>query len=137
MGRLKSDNETKKRVRRLVLEHMKPLEPTERSVRRFMSTHSDEEAERAIALSRADRLACAPEHRDVSELDKLEEMIDELRLGEMRVSLKTLAIHGDDLIKLGFSGKQIGERLNFLLSKVIDGDLPNEKTALVEAALKD
>lgn len=134
MGRLKYDNDMKKKVRRLVSEHMSPLEPTEKSVRRFISSHDDEAFSRALWLAMADRLSCAPEFSDVSEFLKIREIADLLRAEEERISLKTLAVHGGDLIKLGFSGKEIGQCLDFLLSQVLDGELPNEKDALIAAA---
>ena len=41
-----------------------------------------------------------------------------------------LAVNGNDLIKLGYSGKEIGETLNKLLSLVIDGALQNTREEL-------
>ena len=134
MGRLKFDNDMKKKVRRLVSEHMTPVEPTERSVRRFISAHDDESAGRALMLAIADRLSCAPEFADISVFSEIKEIRDRLKEEEDRISLKTLAVHGGDLIKLGFSGKEIGQCLDFLLSQVLDGELPNEKDALIAAA---
>lgn len=42
-----------------------------------------------------------------------------------------LAVNGDDLIKLGFSGKKIGFLLEFLLDKVIEEPLLNTKEKLL------
>ena len=50
------------------------------------------------------------------------------------LTLKDLAINGHDLMELGLSGHAIGECLNDLLSKVVDEELPNEKSALIAAA---
>lgn len=51
------------------------------------------------------------------------------------VSLSMLAVSGNDLIALGIpAGKRVGTVLEALLDRVIDGDLPNEKAALLEAA---
>jgi hypothetical protein len=36
-------------------------------------------------------------------------------------------------MELGFSGSEIGAALDALLQKVMDGELPNERTALLEA----
>ena len=46
-------------------------------------------------------------------------------------SLKDLAVNGYDLIELGYSGAEIGEKLHILLEKVIDGSIKNEKQALL------
>ena len=47
------------------------------------------------------------------------------------LSLKDLAVNGRDLIQLGYEGRAIGEKLNGLLSLVLDEKLPNEKDALL------
>ena len=51
-------------------------------------------------------------------------------------SLKQLAVNGNDIKRLGFSGKEIGAVLEELLSEVIDGKCENEKTKLLKAAQK-
>ncbi len=51
------------------------------------------------------------------------------------VNLKTLALNGNDLKKMGVVGSKIGEILNILLDGVIDGRLPNEKEALTKFVL--
>ena len=51
--------------------------------------------------------------------------------------VKDLAINGDDLITAGFlSGPEMGKLLNIMLQAVIDGDLENNKTALLDFAKK-
>lgn len=42
-------------------------------------------------------------------------------------SLKSLAINGNDIMKLGFTGRDIGNALDFLLNAVIEGKCPNVK----------
>ena len=47
-------------------------------------------------------------------------------------SLRQLAVNGSDLLHIGISsGKNIGDTLDTLLNKVIEGELPNEKEALL------
>lgn len=46
-------------------------------------------------------------------------------------SIKQLKLNGNDLMKLGFSGKLIGEILNNLLDEVINGRLKNDRNALI------
>lgn len=48
--------------------------------------------------------------------------------------LEDLDINGNDLLALGFTGKQIGEMLNSLLEKVMYDKLPNIKSILIEEA---
>ena len=49
--------------------------------------------------------------------------------------MKHLAVSGRDLLELGVpQGREIGRILNTLLEQVVDGTLPNEKAALLQAA---
>ena len=50
------------------------------------------------------------------------------------VSLAQLAVDGDDLAKLGFSGRKIGETLALLLKKVVSEELRNDKNELISFA---
>ena len=59
------------------------------------------------------------------------ELLRILESGEC-YSLRMLGISGADLLHLGYrSGKQIGEMLESALDKVIVGELPNEREALL------
>lgn len=136
MLRFRTDNDTRKRVTRLVAEHCRQIEPTERAVRRFMSTHSEDDTRRTLELGKADRLACAESYRDTANYDEIQQLVDKIKADDACLSLKSLKIHGDDLIELGFVGKEIGKALDFLLNEVLDGKLENEKAALISAAEK-
>jgi len=46
------------------------------------------------------------------------------------VRLKDLALNGDDLVALGYSGQRIKQVLDLLLLKVMQEELPNDKAAL-------
>jgi len=48
-----------------------------------------------------------------------------------------LAINGGDLMKLGLSGRAIGETLDRLLDEVIRGDVENEKEKLIKRVMSD
>ncbi|MBR7084875.1 MAG: hypothetical protein IKI37_06845 [Oscillospiraceae bacterium] len=47
--------------------------------------------------------------------------------------MKDLAVSGNDLLSLGFRGKQVGAVLNALLESVISGT-PNQKENLLQLA---
>ncbi len=50
------------------------------------------------------------------------------------ISRKNLAINGNDIISLGVCGKQIGDVLEALLTKVLDDEIENEHNALINCA---
>ena len=49
------------------------------------------------------------------------------------LSLRTLAVNGHDALKSGLAGPQIGQALHELLDYVAQGELPNERSALLSA----
>ena len=57
--------------------------------------------------------------------------LDRLLEEDACFSLKQLAVKGGDLLALGLSGPAVGAALETLLSKVIDGALPNRREALL------
>lgn len=68
------------------------------------------------------------------EIEKIEEIKQQLedivKAGEaFRIS--DLAVNGNDLIALGFSGREIGEKLTEILNLVIDGKLANNKEEII------
>ena len=97
---------------------------------------SDEDILRLMEVWRCDRLACAPAHRTLPEaLESIPRMVRELREREACLSLKTLAVGGEELLALGVPrGKRVGELLQLLLEEVLDERLPNEKEALLAFA---
>ena len=51
-------------------------------------------------------------------------------------SVRQLCINGDDLIARGLRGPEVGETLDGLLRDVIDGQLENDRTALLHRVEK-
>lgn len=64
------------------------------------------------------------------------EFYDEIIASGDCLTLRELAVNGEDLRSLGFMGAEIGEALEYLLDRVVEGELENEKKRLLEAALK-
>ena len=65
---------------------------------------------------------------------EVRQLLADLKTEDACLNLKALAVNGNDLMALGFHGKEIGSCLNFLLEQVIEEQLPNEKTALLAFA---
>ena len=136
MLRLRFDNETIRRMKLLVEWHDIPLSAEKKRVKRLLQKLSDADILRLLEIKRCDRLAHAPDFRELpSELAEIPLVIDEIRAEDACLSLRTLAIDGADLMALGLpEGKRIGEMLHALLDEVIEERLPNEKSALLQAA---
>ena len=95
----------------------------ERWMRSALLTGGDTE-EAALWLKKA--LILAQEH------EKQEE-IDALMRQNACVTVKQLAVHGEDAAAAGLKGREIGDALNRLLVRVVRGQTPNERSALLEA----
>ena len=134
--RLKVDSETIKTVCELVRRHENRFEPTPKSVKRLLGKIGPELFEKLLVLMEADEMGKREEFR----LQK--SVFEEFRIIEKEIieknecfMLKDLVINGKDLISEGFEpGKKIGEVLETLLEKVIEGEVPNEKSELLVIA---
>ena len=136
MRRLHASNELREKVVRLVAEHTRQIEPTEKAVKRFLASHSEEDFKRALALRKADRLACAEGYRNVSDTDRITSVLDSVIKEKACLTLGDLAAKGQDMTALGLRGREIGDMLSLLLNKVIDGELENNRDILIEYAEK-
>ncbi len=138
LHRLRFDNTTIERLKLLVELHDLPISPDTRTVKRLMRKLSDEDILRLLEIKRCDRMAHAEFFRTLPpEVEAVPHIITAIRAADTCLSLKTLAVKGDDLIALGVpAGKRIGEILNALLEDVLDERLPNEKEPLLRAAEK-
>ncbi len=65
---------------------------------------------------------------------EIRQVLEEILSEESCLSLRTLAVNGNDMMALGLEGPEIGKCLSRLLSLVVDEAVPNERVALLEAA---
>lgn len=135
MKRLKFDNDTIRKVTKLVAYHDYRMEPTGVNVRRAMHEIGVELFPYYLAVRLADTKAQSSYERR----GKLENIIQirELYRNALRnkecVTLKDLAVTGTDLINLGIApGKELGTLLNELLDMVIEDPAWNQKGKLCD-----
>lgn len=139
LRRLRFDNRTVEIVSRLVEHHDRITPAEEKAVKRLMQKMSDQEILWLLEVQRCDRLAHAKGFDEPpASLTEIPRIIEQIRASDACLSLKTLAVRGDDLIRLGIpEGKAIGDTLAYLLDAVIEGTLPNERDALLSAIQKE
>jgi hypothetical protein len=75
-------------------------------------------------------LCCAAAGQALGRRGSLQAMRDVINSGEC-VSLRQLAINGDDLLLLGFSGKGLGKTLWVLLEHVLEKPKDNTRETLL------
>ena len=138
MTRLRFDNETKNKVVTLVKFHDSPImlnnadKPDRKRLKRIMSQIGKDLIFDLIEVKRCDNSAQNPIYYRGDDfyaetLDIINEIISENEC----FSVKDLKINGNDLIALGFKGKEIGEKLNLCLDAVIEGKVENEYKKLI------
>lgn len=85
-----------------------------------------------IEVKRYDNSAKSEKGRmNIVDSDLAKQVLDEVLSQSPCFSLKDLAVDGNDLVKLGFKGKGIGEVLDELLSLVVDDEIDNNKLDLL------
>lgn len=84
-------------------------------------------------IHRADRVATgySSAEREDQRLRERQAALDALLAEQPCFTLKDLAVNGHDLTASGLKGKAVGEALHALLEKVMSGQLPNEREALL------
>ncbi len=128
--RLKAPTELRKKVVFLIDKHMTKLEPDKKLLRRRLAQYGWEAVADLLALQWADFTSKGVLGKG-PDFSKIDDLLTEIHREEACLSLKDLAVKGNDLMDLGFTGKAIGQMLNALLEQVLDEQLPNEKEALL------
>ncbi len=127
------DNYTKETVYRLVKYHDMVTDPDPVLIKKRLNRIGKTLFADLIKIQRADNSAQSPLYDRGAHFDTLEKITEEI-LAQECFDLSSLAVNGNDIISLGFSGKAIGETLKILLDEVIENKLPNEKKVLLERA---
>lgn len=135
---LRCDNRTLRSVVRLVELHdlhfpMRPIK-----FRRLLAALGFPLFYRLLDVARADSAAHAPEFvaPRLQALDEAEAEARRLEAAGFCRTVRQLRINGDDLIACGLRGPEIGETLDGLLRSVIDGQLENDRSALLHRVEK-
>lgn len=130
LRRLKAPNALREEVVFLIERHMMRPEPDRRLLRRWLSKWEEPRLRKLLALQQAD-LGSKGVSGEPFPFEEIISIIDALVAENSCLTLKDLAINGNDLMALGISGKAIGECLNGLLARVLDEELSNETEALL------
>lgn len=133
--RLRFDKKTAQRITLLIAWHDRDIPRNKKSLSRALRQIGEEAMGQLCQVKRADNLAQDAEFRWVQqEVGRAEEIIADLLAQESCFTIRQLAVDGRDLMELGLQGAAIGAMLERLLTQVVDGVLPNERTALLRWA---
>ncbi len=133
LTRLRFDNRTANRIVTLVRYHDSPIatdngiSPDKRHIKKIMSQTGSELMYELVEIKRCDNSAQNPVfYRGDAFYEDTVSVINEIIAENECFSLKDLKINGNDLIDLGFSGKQIGKILEKVLDNVIKEKIEND-----------
>ena len=133
--RLKAPTALRQQVVLLIEKHMTRLQPDKKQLRRQIGRLGWETVEQILLLQEADMGSKGTgESDDPALFAAIRQVMEEIRQEDSCLSLKELAVKGNDLMALGFSGKAIGQMLNALLEQVLEENLPNDREILLSWA---
>ena len=121
----------------LIRWHDERFRPEPVMLKRYLKLLGADAMQKLMLVQRADILAQSAYLREekLRNLAAVSEELNRIITAGECYSLRQLAVSGADLLHSGFStGIRIGQILDALLDKVIEGELPNEKDALLDYA---
>lgn len=138
LRRLKAPTVLRQQVVLLIEKHMTRLQPDKKLLRRQIGRMGWETVEQILILQEADMGSKGTgKTEDLELFSEIRKVLAEIRQENSCLSLRDLAVKGNDLMALGFTGKAIGQALHVLLEQVVDEQLPNEKEALLSWLRKE
>lgn len=139
LRRLKFDNDTRKQVVELIAHHDARLEPQSKLIRRWLNKLGEERFYQLLEVKRADYMGRRkePAQGRLDELREIKEIADGILSERQCFALRDLAVDGRDVIKAGAEpGPAVGAVLHFLMDRVLEEELPNEREALRKEAAR-
>lgn len=135
LRRLKCDNATRERVCHIIKYHDIPVEVSARSIRRALAKHGLSGYRDIINAHIADDMAKAPFARErIPAWREALKKAEEIAECQPCLSVSELAISGGDLAGIIPPSPKMGRVLKKLADEVIDGELENERGALLKRA---
>ena len=132
--RLRFSNEQTARILLLVEQHDRPLGDNDKLVRRRLAQIGEARFRDLLAVKKGDAVGQDTHPEDIGLLLETERRLAAVLAQDACLSLRQLAVNGDDMQALGLSGPAVGEMLRALLDAVLDGELDNARAALLAHA---
>ena len=134
LRRLKAPTQLREQVVMLVEQHMTYPEPEKKQLRRRLGRLGADMLCKLLILQEADTGSKGTGRQaDTDYFVQVRELLQQLMEEDSCLSVRDLAVNGHDLLQMGFSGREIGQKLELLLEQVLDETLPNERTALLDS----
>ena len=139
LRRFHASNKLTEKVVQLVYYHQSIENVDEINVKRWISKIGAEQTKNLFLVRIADLKAHNSEKTawESDVLYKTLASVDEIANANCAFSVKDLNVNGNDLISLGFKGKEIGAALNCVLEKVLNDELENDKNQILNYLKND
>ena len=135
LRRLKAPTDLREQATELISLHMTRLEPEKKVIRRWLGRLGPETTEDLLTFQKADMVSKGvSKESEMAQHLHLRRLVAEVQAEASCLTLRDLAVNGNDLMALGYEGRAIGECLSQLLDAVLDDRLPNERESLLETA---
>ena len=134
LKRLRCDNQLRERVCTLIDYHRETPATLPR-VRTILGIIGEEAFRQYLQVLKSDnisKLKGEPEQGDEIRIQEANRLLQKCLDEHLCCTLKDLAINGNDVMKLGIAGQNIGEALHTGLTAVIEEQIPNEKDDLLQ-----
>ena len=136
LARLRFDNKSRDDILELVLYHDAVIEPTPKTVRRWLNKIGEKQFMRLLDIRMADILAHKKDTQEsrVGRCITLGMMASEIIEQNQCFKLKDLVVDGYDIMNFCDvkEGKDVGRILNEILDTVINGDLKNDRPSIIK-----
>lgn len=134
LKRFKVSTKTLKHIITLVKYHQSVQNVGKINIKRWFNLISPENTFDLLDVRIADLKAHNPEkvQHEIVILENMKTQAREILERGEPYRICDLDVNGNDLKSLGFSGRQVGEKLGQILDKVIDGVLQNEKDEIMD-----
>ena len=133
--RLKAPTALREQVVFLISQHMTPLEAEKPLLRRRLGQYGEAPLRQLLLLQKADFCSKGTEE-EAPDFQLVKDMIGQILQEQACLTVKDLAVGGNDLMDLGVApGPELGACLNHLLEQVQTEQLLNEKEPLLAEAL--
>jgi len=138
LRRLKAPTALREQVVLLIGKHMTLPEQSKKYLRRWLGKLGWEMMDQLLLLQQADTAATGTGHEaEFSRFAQVRTILEEIQAENACLSLKDLALNGHDLMALGYTGKTIGQALNYLLNLVLEEQCENTRESLIAALTKE
>lgn len=132
--RLRAPKHLREAVVRLVRVHDWPLSTEPRLIRRRLQQLGEEGFFDLLRVQKGDTAACfLSDCTREDDRNEVEDAAKAILAAKPCLTVRDLAVSGRDIMALGYCGPGVGAALRGLLERVIAGEIPNEKTALLQS----